>query len=153
LGYDRYELLEYTNALSDFRKACGLDPTNDYTHFGIWLCSSLLGNSNGANNELKEYLATRPAADSGDWPSRVGDFLTGRITEKEFLSASDSPDSRKSLDQHCEAYFYIGSKRLIAGDKAEAIADFKKCVETGVTNFTEYQCAKAELKNLRGETE
>lgn len=44
-----------------------------------------------------------------------------------------------------------GSKALMLGDKVKARTLFRKCVETGVINFTEYDSAKAELKGLEKE--
>ena len=39
-------------------------------------------------------------------------------------------------------------KRLLAGDKATAADDFRKCVATDMRTYTEYQFAQAELKTL-----
>ena len=136
-------------ALSDFYEACELNPTNDYTHFGIWLSSSLLGNSKGATEELKKYLATLQANKTNDWPSQIGCFLVDQMTEKELISAAENANARRNQEQHCEAYFYIGSKRLVVGDKAVAASYFEKCLATGVQNFNEYQSAKAELRVLK----
>jgi lipoprotein NlpI len=98
--------------------------------------------------ELKEYLAGHPTTNSDDWPSQIGRFLAGQITEQELLAAAEDTDSKKDHEQKCEAYFYIGSRHLIAGDKARAEDLFEKCVATGIQNFSEYQCAKAELNTL-----
>jgi len=148
LGWSRHDRLEYTNALSDFQQACKLNPTDDYARFGLWLCTSMLGNSEEAARELGAYMNTRGVEGSNDWPGQVGRFLAGQITEQELLAAAESPDIKKDEDQHCEAYFYIGSKDQIAGDKSGAAAFFKKCLATGVESFNEYQSAKAELRVL-----
>lgn len=143
---------EYTNALTDFRRACELDPADDYAHFYIWLCNSSLGNSERATMDLKAYLTARGSKDSGDWPSEIGRFLAGQITEQDLLSAATSADTKKDKEQHCEAYYYIGSKRLFAGDKTGSVAEFRKCVATDVKNFNEYQFAKTDLQRLETNT-
>ena len=148
LGDSRFQRLEYTNALTDFRKACELNPTDDYAHFGVWLCSSSLGSSERATADLKAYLSVRGAKDPGDWPSEVGQFLVGQITEEVLVSAAESADDKKDKDQHCEAYYYVGAKRLFAGDKKGAASEFRKCLATDVQNFNEYRFAKAELQML-----
>jgi tetratricopeptide (TPR) repeat protein len=148
LGWSRYERQEYADALSDFQRACKLDPSQDYARFGAWLSGSLLGKSKATTMELKEYLAGHPTTNSDDWPSQIGRFLAGQITEQELLAAAEDTDSKKDHEQKCEAYFYIGSRHLIAGDKARAEDLFEKCVATGIQNFSEYQCAKAELNTL-----
>jgi rhomboid protease GluP len=98
--------------------------------------------------ELKEYLAGHPTTNSDDWPSQIGRFLAGQITEQELLAAAEDADSKKDREQKCEAYFYIGSRHLMAGDNARAEDFFEKCVATGARDFAEYQCAKAELNAL-----
>jgi tetratricopeptide (TPR) repeat protein len=149
LGESRFERREYTNALTDYRKACELKPTDDYAHFDIWLCSSSLRNSERANTDLKAYLSARGSKDPGDWPSEVGWFLVGQITEQDLLRAAKSADIKKDKEQHCEAYYYIGSKRLFAGDKTIAAAEFGNCLATDVTNWVEYQFAQAQLEVLK----
>jgi lipoprotein NlpI len=74
--------------------------------------------------------------------------LAGQVTEADFLKAATSVDKAKDAEQHCEAYYFAGTKRLLDGDKATAQDYFEKCVATGVKNFTEYQSAVAELKRL-----
>ena len=58
-------------------------------------------------------------------------------------------DKTTDAERHCEAYFYAGTKRLIDGDKKTAQDYFEKCVATGLKNFSEYDCAAAELKALK----
>lgn len=148
LAWVRYKRQEFANSLSDFRRACVLNPSDRYARIGIWLCDSRLGRTVPATDELREYLAKSDVSNSNDWPGQVCRFLAGLMTEENFLAAAESPDIKRDQDQHCEAYFYIGSKRQIAGDKAGAIDCFKKCLDTGVQNFAEYQSAKAELRVL-----
>lgn len=79
---------------------------------------------------------------------QVGRFLTGQITEVDFLRAAANANSQSNREQHCEAYFYAGAKRLVENDKAGAADFFEKCLGTGVNTFEEYQSAEAELKVL-----
>lgn len=50
--------------------------------------------------------------------------------------------------QHCEAWYYAGMKRLLAGDKKTAADYLNKCLGTREKNFDEYILAQAELKSL-----
>ncbi|HEV2327996.1 MAG TPA: tetratricopeptide repeat protein [Verrucomicrobiae bacterium] len=149
LGDSRFQRFQYTNALTDFRKACELDPSDDYAYIGVWLCSSSLGNLEGATKELKASLTGRDAKNSSEWPSEVERFLVGSVTEQELLSAARNTDVQKDKGQHFDAYYYIGSKRLLAGEKAGATAYFEKCLSTGMTDFWEYRLATAELQTLK----
>ena len=148
LGPIRYERHELTNALADFHEICEFNPIDDYAHFDVWLCSSSLGNSEKATEELKTWLSARGPKASGDWPSEVGRFLAGQKTERDLLSAAESTVNKKDKEQHCEAYFYIGAKDLIAGDKTGAAAEFRKYLATDVKDFNEYQFAKADMQLL-----
>jgi len=71
------------------------------------------------------------------------------LTEPDFFKAAENTDKQKDNEQHCEAYFYAGSKRLIAGDKTIATDYFEKCMATDEKGFIEYQGAAAELKFLK----
>jgi tetratricopeptide (TPR) repeat protein len=147
-AWSRYQRQEYGDASADFKSARDLNPSDDYAHFGIFLSESRLGETKSATEDLKLYLEARKPKNSGDWPSPIGRFLAGQITEQELLAAAEDVDSKKDREQKCEAYFYIGSRHLIAGDKARAEDFFEKCVATGIQNFSEYQCAKVELNTL-----
>jgi lipoprotein NlpI len=103
-----------------------------------------------ATVELKAYLDNRKTGKPNDWPSKVGRFLAGQLTESDFLKAAEDTNPRTDQEQHCEAYFYAGSKRLIEDDKTTATDYFKKCLATDVKHFEEYQSADAEMKFLLG---
>jgi tetratricopeptide (TPR) repeat protein len=148
LGYSRYERQEFTNALSDFRKAFKFNPMDDYAHFDIWLVRSRLGETKAATEELENYLATRNAKHSGDWPFPIGRFLVGQISEHDLVKAVEGEDFNKDEKKRCEAYFYAASKRLIAGDEVTAIDYFNKCILSNFQNSVEFQHAKSELRRL-----
>jgi lipoprotein NlpI len=74
--------------------------------------------------------------------------LTQHLSEEGFIKAADSKDGKLDKEQHCEAYFYIGTMSLIEGKKEKARQCFQKCLETGVKQFFEYRSAEAELRML-----
>jgi HEAT repeat protein len=144
-----YDARDFTKALADFRQACkwGSDYP-DYPHYRVWLIRARSGEAAAATRELAAYLASRRTGQPGDWPSTVGRFLAGQLSEGDLLKAADNPNERTRREQLCEAWFYAGMKRLIAGETTAAAGDFQKCLGTGVTNFQEYASAGAELKSL-----
>ena len=77
-----------------------------------------------------------------------GRFLLYQISESDLLVGATSPDVEKDRAQHCEAWYYAGMKRLLAGDKKTAADCFDKCLGTQENTFDEYMLAKAELKSL-----
>jgi lipoprotein NlpI/alpha-tubulin suppressor-like RCC1 family protein len=148
-GCLRYDARDFAEALADFRKAIDLESNDDYYRFRIWLIRARLGDAEAATAELDTYLTRRATGKSADWASQVGRFLAGRITESQFLAAAKSADPETETGQLCEAYFYSGSKRLLAGEKAGALDLFQKCLATGRSDFIEHTSASAETRYLK----
>jgi ankyrin repeat protein len=141
-----YNAHRFTDALADYRKSCELGPENqDYSCFRIWLIRARLGEEEAATRELAVYLDRRKTQRTDDWPSKVGRFLVGQLSESDFLKAADDPNLRNAKEHRCEAYFYVGSRHLIGNDKMGALDCFKKCLTTNVTDFEEYTSATSEL--------
>ena len=148
-GLLNYDSQKFTDALADFQtsRGLGLDAQRqDYSHFYIWLIRAHLGEQDAATKELQTYLDNRKTGTPDDWPSKIANFLTGQLTEPDFFKAAENSNQQTDSGQHCEAYFYAGSKRLVEGDKTTATDYFKKCLATDVKGFTEYSSATAELK-------
>jgi tetratricopeptide (TPR) repeat protein len=158
--YDRgvacYDKRDWSEALSDFRKAAVSKPpvsklktVEDYSRIGIWMVRAKLGERDAATSELKQYLLARTIGKPGDWPSTIIRSLTGDVSEKDFWEAADTGNEKQTRNQRCEACFYVGTLRLIDGDKSAAADYFTKCLETGVNGLYEYQSAAAELAILK----
>ena len=151
-GCLRYDQHSFTDALGDFRKAGELDMATalaDYARISVWRVRARLGEPAAATKELQAYLENRKTGKPGDWPSSIARFLTGQLAEPDFFKAAANADQKVERGQQCEAYFYAGTKWLIAGDKTTAQDYFEKCLATGGKDFTEYSSAAAELKFLR----
>jgi tetratricopeptide (TPR) repeat protein len=151
LGYLRYERQNFTNALSDFERACALNPSDGCAHLGVWLWASQLGESQAANMALQSFLAGRKAENARDWPLEVGRFLNGQATQEELLKTAEA-DGDKDKSLYCSACFFVGSRCLIAGDRSAAVAYFQKCLSAGAKDSAEYEMAKAELRLLSHKT-
>jgi lipoprotein NlpI len=148
-GCLRYDQHSFKDALDDFQKMKELDEADEYAHARIWLVRTRLGDREEATKELQTYLENRKTGKPGDWASSIHRFLIGQLTEPDFLKAAVNTDKKIENDQHCEAYFYAGTKLLIADDKKAASDYFEKCMATGQKSFTEYSSAAAELKFLK----
>ena len=131
--------------LADLRQYCELDSKDSgHSHLYIWLVQNQQSHKGEADQELTAYLAGIP----GDWISKEAAMLLGKINEADFLAAVTSSDPQQDQNQHCEAWYFAGMKRLLAGDKGTAADYFRKCLATGQKNLTEYMLADAELKLL-----
>jgi hypothetical protein len=148
-GCADYNAHNFTSALADFRKSCELgSDAQDYSYYRIWIIRSRLGETEAATKELQAYLEHRKVQQPPDWTLQVGRFLTGQLSESDLLKAADNANDQTSREQHCEAYFYAGMKRLIENDKATAVDYLNKCLATKVETFEEYTSAKADLRFL-----
>lgn len=123
----------------------------DFPRFRVWLIRARLGETEAATSELQTYLAGRTTGKPDDWASKVGHFLTGQLSELEFLAAAKDADQKTEASKLCQAYFYAGSKRLFAGDKATAMDYLQRSIATDRKDFIEYASAVAELKALKGQ--
>jgi tetratricopeptide (TPR) repeat protein len=118
----------------------------DYPHLYVWLIRARTGQMDAANKALADYLEAR--GNAGDWRSTIAAYLLDRVSDGDLFAAAKSPDKNKETGQLCEAWFYVGMKKLISGDKDSARSCFNKSVATEQKNYTEYQFARAELKAL-----
>lgn len=150
-GLLNYNLHKFTDALVDFRKSCELNSDakiQDYSRCYIWFIRARLGEQDSATKELQAYLNNRKTGTSNEWPPNIARLLTGQLTEPDFFKAAENSDQQTNKRQHCEAYFYAGSKRLIEGDKTAATDYFEKCLAMECKEVDEYNSAAAELKSL-----
>jgi len=75
-------------------------------------------------------------------------LLLGEITPDEMLAAAWSFDRKTEVMNLCEAYFFLGHYRLLAGDREGARRAFQSAIATGVKHYLEYASAKIELGRL-----
>jgi len=87
------------------------------------------------------------AADWKDeWAQALAQFLDGGLTENVLLTrASVANDQALVAGQHGDALYFAGIKRLLAGDKAAARADFRKCVDATSPAEIVHRMAETEL--------
>jgi lipoprotein NlpI len=81
--------------------------------------------------------------------SKLAAFLLNHLSENDLIAAAASDDVKKDQGQHCEVWYFVGMKRLLAEDRKTAFDDFQKCVATGETDYCEYILAEAELQALQ----
>jgi lipoprotein NlpI len=150
-GLARQSIGDFDGAISDLSRFATLlpqDPNADYTRLWVWLMQTRRHQPADADRALSDALAGVWRAGPEDWVTKDALFLLGRLSEADFLAAANSPDKEKDRGQYCEAWFYSGMKRLLAGDKASATQYFHRCLDTGEANFVEYDMARQELRRL-----
>jgi len=138
-------------AHADLQKFCELASRNEFADSArlyLWLIE-MAQNPNGmANQNLSDALQNNWSQTSDDVVTKIASYLLDRTTEADLIAAAASPNAKKDAGQHCRIWYFIGMKRLLAGDKTAAIDYFRKCVATGQKDYCEYILAQAELQVL-----
>ena len=141
-GHAKMTKGDLVGALADLRQYCDLDAKDSgHAYLYIWLIQHQQNKTAEADQELTAYLAEHPS----DWVSKVGEMFLGQINEADLLAVAASPNPKLNQSQHCEAWYFIGMKRLLAGDKVAAADDFRQCLATGQKDLPEYMLADVEL--------
>jgi lipoprotein NlpI len=136
-------------ALFDFRKSSqpGLDFA--YAAFWVWICEMESGQHGIAAKDLSDALAKPSLFKPGDWPSQIGNFLEGNLTQDQLIAKSKTTNDLETAGRLCEAWFYAGMSSRLSGDSKTAIDSFTKAIATGSRGSEEYVEANRELTELK----
>jgi tetratricopeptide (TPR) repeat protein len=95
----------------------------------------------GKGEEADKILQlAQDAIDPRTWQSEVVQYLRGRTTGEQLLTAA------RDVSQQTEAHAYIGFRESIAGKDADARQHFSWVIERGSRNYVEYTMVKRELE-------
>ena len=142
----KYFLGRYAAAVVDYEAALEIDPFDTYSM--MWRYLAALRNRNDPADALEGLRARLGDVDAERWPAVVAHHLLGRATAGEVLAEIDAADSAKRVERQCEAYFYLGSARLIAGDRQAAARLYRNSIATDVKRFIEYIGATIDLERM-----
>jgi lipoprotein NlpI len=171
----RLEEGDIVGAIADDTRAAELNPTNPDIHAALGFSRQISGDFSGAVAEYDKVIELnpddsasvrlhretllqrlgRPSTDfattvagwKDGWLKNIGLFMAGQLDEKELLAAGPS------RNQRCEAFYFIGMKHLLNGDRLGAREFFQESVATGVRQYTEYQFARVESERLEAAPE
>jgi lipoprotein NlpI len=93
--------------------------------------------------EIRERSADLTPPTRGRWYHDVLDFHAGSISAEELLKKAGESRSMQS-----DAYFYIGLARLGEGNREEAKACFRRCMNSGMFSDVEYCWSRAFLARI-----
>jgi lipoprotein NlpI len=135
-------------ALDDFQMSSKLTPALFRSQYYMWLIRSQLGEKEIADEGLAKYIKLYQDPPTG-WFVKIAQFLLGIVSEADFLSFANvsAPNSKEQREQLCDAYYYIGMKYFIAGDKSHGIDFLKKSIATGEAEVPEYASAVMKLQS------
>jgi lipoprotein NlpI/transglutaminase-like putative cysteine protease len=144
LGQILYYLGRYPEALEPLtataRRTAG--PIQSYRFLWIYLAAKRAGLDPTGMMKKAGYSGVRP-----EWPGPIISYLQGSAEEKLLSAAREDP--RESPVRLCEAWYFIGQSRLIAGDVSGARTAFEQAVATQIRPYTEYRFSEIELSRMR----
>jgi len=142
---------DFENAVADYTKSLQLMPNSADSRVSLSLTLRRLHRDDtvaGLQDQLKQWP-------NGVWGQTVDRYLTGDLSEKDFMTASTlGPFPGNIPIQQIDAYYYAGMIHLINGDNARAKELFSKCVDSIPKDSVDYttkkigDLAKAELTRL-----
>lgn len=136
-----------TEAISDFEISTGLG--FPYASFWDWRTQTESGQQGIAAQNLTNNLAKPNMFKPDDWSTSIGNFLLGKITQDQLLEKAHAAPSYEAAGDLCEAWFYIGVTKRIAGDLKGAQDAFDKAVATQAKSSEEFVEAGREAAALQ----
>ena len=147
-GYAYAISLDFTRALADLRKALDLGLSGnheDNAWLRLWVVRARTGDAAGATKDLNAHFSRRVDPPPAQWVLRIAAFLGGSVPEKEFLAGLEGEAVVASAERSCEAWYFTGQKRLVAGDRPGAKISFEKSVAAGAKKISAWSGSRAEL--------
>ena len=152
-GIAYYLRKDWEKAREDFDAAATQKEPQPYGRLYAHVLQLRLGKSAGARDGLRDGVAGLAESKPGEWFLALAGFLLGDIDEAALLAAAENGGSSQVRDQRCEAMYFAGMARLLAGQPAEATERFRQSIATRKSNLAEHLFAKAELRTLEATPE
>ena len=149
-GVTRMILGQWDGALSDLQTFATRAPqmgNAGYAHLYLWYIGHAQGKAEEADHALGMAFEGQNAP-WGTWTATIAEFLLSHVSQAELLDLANvsTDDAHRNRHMLCEAWFYVGLKALVAGDKTGAATDFQNCVNNGQFHLAEHEFASAKLK-------
>lgn len=147
---------EWAIAAADFQAALqGLRSKHRKAQafLGLYVVACRIGSKKDADRELLVYARETRTRYKGSmrantWIFRAVWHVAGLIDERQFLLESRHPNKRLADQRLARAYYYIGTRLLVSGDKKRAKEAFTICGTVNDPALIEYHLAKVELERL-----
>jgi tetratricopeptide (TPR) repeat protein len=133
-------------ALSDFQKSLGLGFAD--AALPIWIIENENGQHDAATKDLSDVLAKPGLVKPDSWTAQVGNFLLGKITQDQLIAKAGESNPAVVNERFCEAWYYTGVVKRLAGDTKGARDCFTKAISTGAKGAEEYIEANREIAKL-----
>ncbi len=146
LGFALFFAQDYAGAAKQFEAAT--QANKDLKHIYPWELVALGRAKRGADVRQKFASLLPSDPQKWDWADQILAYQLGRMTEDQLLANTKGENQEVSQAQLCEAQFFIGEQLLTSGDTQQAVAHFRKALETGVKHLSAYRGSEMALKKL-----
>jgi lipoprotein NlpI len=133
---------DFSDALADYDKMIELDP--DHSIAAQLNRQTLLRRLGRPTDDFLDIVSAWPDG----WNKTLALFVADRLDENTLLEVAQHAEGIPVQNLQCEAFYYIGLKHLLDGDKDGARGFFQDSLATGVRKYSEYRFAAAELTRL-----
>ncbi len=137
-------LADYRAALDDY--TIPLSCNRDQAALMIWAIRSFQADQAGVDDELRQYFAGRKPDLNQNWHGRLADFLLDEHPDEAALirdAQSVEPPTERPWHL-ATAYYFIGVRHHLDGDKAGAMKMLEKAAAANVTG--QFQWYESELR-------
>jgi len=80
------------------------------------------------------------------WPGIMISLFLEKVEPWRVVVEAEDADLKKQLEKECVAFFFLGQYYLMNGNADKAAEFFRKTLNTGVTNYRQYESAEKELR-------
>lgn len=138
---------DFADAESDFSMSQHLapKPVRDYPALNRILARLRDAKEKGVQPDLNAVKFE----DLKQWPGPIASYYFGLISQEAVLQAANVRFERERKWKLCQAYFFLGERALIDGNRDEAMQLLQKSIDTEAVTNVEYVWASGELRNLQ----
>lgn len=140
LGFALFFAGKTQEALAEFDLAAELDKKLRFLHPWRYLAMLTLGQKQQADAKFAADLAI-PVA-KREWGDALLIYLSDKLSEQDLRKAINTTDAKSADAQICEAEFFIGQRKLAAGQKDAAKIHFAAALKSKSTQLSAYRGAK-----------
>jgi lipoprotein NlpI len=135
---------QFDQAVADFSDTIKLNTKDEYACLRLLIATWLAkGDTGGGTATLRKHI---DANSSDEWVHTISKYYVGidNLNEQAVLAeARKGKDGKEVEERLCEAYYYLGVKRLVVGNRKGAAEYFTLSIGTDVKSFTEHHMSKA----------
>lgn len=144
LGFALFFSGKTQEALAELNKTSELDPKLRFVLPWRYLVMLALGQKTQADAKFAADLAI--PKERREWPDQLLVYLGDKQSEQDLRKAINHRDPKAADAQTCEAEFFIGQRKFVAGQKAAAKIHFTAAIKSKATQLSAYRGAKLAVK-------